>query len=101
MFAQLTSLTLSSSSPTELLDDFVDQVIGLNLQGGISNSFDVNLGAVLQALEDSHENNDTAALNAMNAFVNSVHAQRGTKLTDAQADALLSMAQEIIGALGG
>jgi hypothetical protein len=99
IFAELTSLTVASSSPADLLNDLVDQVIGLNVQGGISHSLDAKLGAVMKAIDDSNENNDVAALNAMNAFINAVDAQRGTKLTDAEADQLIQSAQAIIAAI--
>lgn len=99
VFAELTSLTVESTSVPDLLDDLIDQVIGLNAQGGISNSLDSKLGAVTKAIDDTHEHNDVAALNAMNAFINAVEAQRGTMLTDAEADQLIASAQAVIAAL--
>ncbi|MCK5560220.1 MAG: hypothetical protein KAJ51_06485, partial [Thermoplasmata archaeon] len=40
---------------------------------------------------------DNAAVNQLNAFINEVEAQRGKKLTDAQADELIAAAQSIMG----
>ena len=37
-----------------------------------------------------------AAINQLNAFINQVEAQRGKKITDEDADALISAAQRII-----
>lgn len=99
VFAELTSLTVESISVPDLLDGLVDQVIGLNVQGGISNSLDAKLGAVTKAIDDANEHNDVAAVNAMNAFINAVEAQRGTTLTDAEADQLIASAQAIIAAI--
>lgn len=98
--AELTSLTLSSSV-TDLLDDLVQRVISLNLENGISNSFDAKLNSVMNAIDDSNEKNDAAAQNAMYAFMNAVEAQRGKKLTDSQATQLIGVAQAIVAALGG
>lgn len=77
------------------------EVMNLNLHEGISNSLDAKLDAVLQALDDANENNDVAAINALEAFINSVEAQRGNKITDADADYLIAAAQEIINLLTG
>jgi hypothetical protein len=56
---------------------------------------------LLAALDDTREQNDGAATNAMYAFINSVNAQRGTHLTNTQADSLVSSAERIIQAIGG
>jgi hypothetical protein len=100
VIAGLTSLTVSSSV-TDLLNDLVQRVISLNVQGGISNSFDAKLDAVVNAIDDSNEKNNAAAQNAMHAFINAVEAQRGKKLTDTQVTQLVNVAQAIIAALGG
>ena len=50
----------------------------------------------LRALEDENENNDIAAINTLGAFINAVEAQRGKKIPEAEADALIAAAQEII-----
>ena len=68
----------------------------LNLQQGIENSLDSKLDAVSKALDDVNKNNDIAAINALQAFINSVEAQRGKKILDADANALIAAAQEII-----
>ena len=71
----------------------------MNLQNGIENSLDGKLDAALAALEDANVNNDGAALNSLAAFINAVEAQRGNKITSAQADELIAAAQEIQGLL--
>ena len=84
------------ASPEVLIGKLVDLVIQLNLQSGIANSLDSKLDTVLRALEDLNANNDIAAINALYAFMNAVEAQRGNKISDADADALIAAAQAII-----
>lgn len=75
--------------------------MSLNLQHGISNSLDTKLDAALQALEDINENNDTAAINTLEAFINAVEAQSGNKIPQADADALIFKARKIIDCMRG
>ena len=82
--------------PVELLVDLAQDVIELNLQQGISNSLDSKLQAAMQALDDINENNNVAAINTLEAFINAVNAQRGNKISEADADALIASSQEII-----
>jgi hypothetical protein len=92
---------LSILTPAELIQQLIADVIDLNLKQGISNSLDRKLDAVVQALDDLNQNNDVAAINALQAFINSVEAQRGIHITEAEADALIAAAQQIITLLGG
>ena len=73
-----------------------EDVIELNLQNGIEISLDVKLDAALQALDDINENNDVAAINSLQAFINAVEAQRGNKIPEADADALIAETLRII-----
>ena len=100
MLFQLTEFEIIRD-PRQMLSDLVDAVIALNLKAGISNAFDSKLAVVIQALDDSRNQNDAAAINGLNAFMNAVNAQRGVWLTDSQADGLLSSARAIAQALGG
>ena len=69
------------------------------MQQGISNSLDAKLDNVVKAIDDLNANNNVAAINSLNAFINAVEAQRGKKLTDAQADSLIQQAQLILASL--
>ena len=80
----------------ELITALINDVIALNLQKGISNALDAKLDSALRALEDTNENNDVAALNSMYAVCNSVEAQRGQKITDADADIIIASINGII-----
>jgi hypothetical protein len=84
------------SDPADLIIALIEQVALLNLQHGIANSLDAKLDAAFNALDDVSENNDVAAVNALNAFINAVQAQRGNKIPAAAADALIAAALEII-----
>lgn len=87
-------------TPEELVHDLIDVVISLNLHQGIDNSLDAKLDAALKALEDVNENNDVAAVNTLQAFINAVEAQRGNHIPEADADAMITAAQQIIAVLG-
>ncbi len=84
------------ASAKEQLGALIVMVLGLNLQSGISNSFDSKLSAALQALDDVNQNNDVAAINALQAFINAVEAQRGIWIPTADGNALIAIAQNII-----
>jgi hypothetical protein len=85
-----------SVKSVHLVKSLTQQIIELNLQNGISNSLDAKLDAALQAIDDLNENNDIAAINTLQAFINAVKAQRGNKISSADADILIAAAQEII-----
>ena len=84
-----------------LTQTLIATVVDLNLQQGISNALDAKLAAIVLVLDDLNTNNDAAAINMLNAFIQNVEAQRAKKLTDTQADELRDAAQAIIDALSG
>ncbi len=87
---------LASVSVDELLKDLVDQTMVLNLYQGISNSLDAKFSSALGALDDLNENNDIAAVNSLQAFINAVEAQSGTQIGVTDAADLIAAAQDII-----
>jgi len=109
-----TNLPYNSSGGIEIGGDFLPLSIGieqrlekliqdvndLNLQQGIDNSLDAKLDTAMQALEDINTNNDVAAINSLQAFINAVEAQRGKQISDTDADTLIAAAQEIIALIG-
>ena len=80
----------------QLLLNLAQDVFLINLQQGISNSLDAKLDSALQSLADINENNDIATVNSLQAFINSVEAQSGKKIPEADADHLIAAAQRII-----
>lgn len=82
--------------PVELLSGLTELVYTVNANNGISNALDSKIQAVEQSLGDASLDNDHAALSVlMNAFINSVEAQRGKKISNEEADLLVEKAQEI------
>lgn len=89
-----------ATDPFDLIAGMIADVMLLNIQQGIANSLDAKLDSAQSALDDLNENNDVAAINALQAFINAVEAQRGNKISEADADALIATTQEIIDLLG-
>ena len=85
--------------PVSLLQALIDDVQAINLHHGIANSLDAKLDAALGALTDLNQNNDGAAINSLNAFINAVQAQAGKKIAQADADDLIASAQAILAPL--
>ncbi len=94
-------VTCPSLEPEDLIAALIAEVIALNLHHGITNSLDAKLDAALDSLQDANSNNDGAAINKLNAFINAVEAQRGHMIAEAEADALITFAQVIIDLLTG
>lgn len=86
----------NGKTPQDLLSDLIAQVLALNLQQGISNSLDAKLDAALNALDDANTNNDVAAINSLNAFINAVSAQSMNWIDSEDADDLIASAEAII-----
>lgn len=93
------TVAITVQTPSEAISDLVDLVYSLNLQNGIENSLDAKLDSALNALDDINQNNDVAAINSLYAFINAVEAQRDSKITSAEADELIALAQRIINSL--
>lgn len=85
--------------PVELLENLAQDVVDLNLHSGIENSLLAKLDTALRALQDLNENNDVAAFNSLEAFINAVDDRRGNKIPEADADDLIAAAQRIINLL--
>ena len=81
------------------MENLIDSVFSTNADHGISDSLDGKIHAALYAHTDLNANNDAAAINALNAFINTVEAQSGKKIGQADADALIADALAIIAAL--
>lgn len=89
-------LTLSFNPGVDLVNNLVENVIGLNINKGMANSLDAKLSTALKVLDDMNEKNDGAAINNLQAFINAVEAQRGKKIPEDKADELIAAALDII-----
>ncbi len=76
----------------------IPNVVNLSLPDGLENSFLTKLDSAALSLDSG---NDRSAANALNAFVNKVEAQRGKKVSDADAESLVSDAEGAIAMLRG
>jgi PKD repeat protein len=86
-------------SPAGAIQDLSQVVQNFNLQQGISNALDEKLQNAQSALNAENAGWRQDAANKLNAFISSVEAQRGKKLTNAQAETLVAYAQRILSAL--
>ncbi len=89
-------VTVAVQSPEEATEEIIGLVDDLGLPQGMTNSLTAKLDSVIVSLQNG---NTAAALNQLNAFINQCNAQRGKKLTEAQADLLIAEAQRIINAI--
>ncbi len=94
------AVIIAGPNPIASLQNLILFVASLNLQQGIDNSLDSKLDAALSALDDINAHNDGAACNSLQAFINAVEVQRGTKITEAQADELIAKALDMMNLLG-
>jgi hypothetical protein len=81
------------------LDCLIQQVHDLNLHAGIENSLDAKIEAAIRAKENYNDNNLEGVINALEAFDYAVEAQRGKNISDADADTLLNLVDQIINEL--
>ena len=87
--------------PRQLLENLAKAVTDLRLPQGTADSLNAKLKTAQKALEKRNAKNDTTAANACKAFIHCVQAQRGKKIPQAGADALIAAAQQIIDLLTG
>jgi hypothetical protein len=85
--------------PKGMIELLIADVATINDAQGIVNSLDAKLNVAFDALDDANASNDASAVSKLEAFINEVEAQRGKKITDAQATALVTDAEAIIAAL--
>lgn len=74
----------------EMLNNLVATVDAFNLQPGIRSSLQEKLSAAESLLQDANLKNDGAACNILEAIIHEAEAQRGKKMTQAQADELIA-----------
>lgn len=88
-------------STSDLLNQLSIQIESLDLPRGIETILLAKVNAALLALQDVGGDTNHAAANILSAFIKTVEALRGSKIRAADADGLLSAAEEIISRLGG
>jgi hypothetical protein len=91
---------ITIQTPGELVQQLVAMVVDLNLRRGLANSLDGKLHAAENVLNDTNQHNNQAAISSLGVFIKAVEEQRGIEISDADADALIAVAQRIINMLG-
>ena len=86
-------------TPEEVIGDIVSALVALNINAGLSNALDSKLQNVLAAVDRANVGDNASAINMLYAFIQSVEAQRGKALSDAEADGLVGNAMTAIGLL--
>jgi len=92
-FTGTDTLTVTVLTPEKELEELIEIVEGMDLPDWTASSLTSKLDNVISSLYDDQDN---ATINKLEAFINEVEAQRGKKLTEAQADELIALANQII-----
>jgi negative regulator of genetic competence, sporulation and motility len=94
---------LNDDLPPELMVGALIDVVDAtdDLPKATENSLIASLDNATKVLKDSNPKNDVSAINALQAFINKIEAQRGKKIPEEVADELIAKAQEIIITLNG
>ena len=79
-----------------LLEHLIVDVADINLANGISNALDSKLDAAIDALLADNAEQRQNVVNNMLSFINHTEAQRGKKISEADADHLIDAAKRII-----
>jgi hypothetical protein len=86
------------SDPKMSTQKLIETIKTWNLPKGTENSLTSKLQNAIKSLEKGQQN---AAINQLSAFINEAQAQRNKKLTNIQADTLITEAQRIINTIKG
>ncbi|NIM58861.1 MAG: hypothetical protein GTO16_07965, partial [Candidatus Aminicenantes bacterium] len=94
---------LNDDLPPELMVGALIDVVDAtdDLPKATENSLIASLDNATKVLKDSNPKNDVSAINALQAFINKIEAQRGKKIPEEVANELIAKAQEIIITLNG
>jgi hypothetical protein len=91
------SAIIASLAPSsELAANLLQALLGLNLPPGLANSLVAKVESALETLEDGNPDNDQAAAGSLSALIHAIEAQRGKKISEADAALLIASAQDII-----
>jgi len=86
------------SNPVETTQELIETIETWNLSKGLETSLTSKLDNVIHQLNKGNEN---VAINKLTALMNQVEALRDKKITNEQADELISEAQRIIDLING
>lgn len=89
-------ISVHLGDPVTLIGDLGADVVSLGLFQGLENGLLAKLDGAVKALTDGNENNDHVAANKLEEFINQVAAQQGKELSEAEAQALIDEAENVI-----
>ena len=84
---------MTAWGPEDSIDELIDDIEAMELHVGMEDSLVSKLEEVLDSIAEEEYK---AASNQLGAFINQVEAQRGKKLTEEQADQLVTAAEIVI-----
>jgi VCBS repeat-containing protein len=91
-----TNADIANIAPEEMIENLVDEIDVMDLPRRIKNSLTTSLDTAMRVLEDSNQQNDVAAINAIESFIHKIEAQRDKRIPEEVADDLITKAQDII-----
>ena len=97
----LSPFTVVEPDPENAIDDLLELLGAIEVSDGILQSLSNAIVTVETKLDDANLNNNVAAINALNAFMNSVDGKSGNQIDEADALALISAAQEVLSFVEG
>lgn len=83
-------------APERLVEDLVARTLARITHPGVAQSLVSKLETAIAAFDDGNAANDASAIGALQAFVQSVNAQRGKKIAADDADALITAANDVL-----
>lgn len=89
-------VNINFSSPVVLLNELKQQVIDMDLHNSPKKKLLAKLNTALKKLQDGKESNDKAAVKPLTAFIDTVTDQSGNKISEEDANSLITAAQQII-----
>jgi predicted outer membrane repeat protein len=99
--ADMGAYEVSLATADQRLTDLIEDVLDLHLEPAVRTSLTAPLYTALRLVTDGNARNDASAAGALQGFLKTVAAYRGTRLAPADADALTAAAQAIIARLSG
>jgi hypothetical protein len=85
------SVTITALSPQQAIENLIELVISMNLDHGLT----IALTSKLKVFVYRNSSNNMIAVLLLNSFINQVQAQEGKKITNAQANQLITEARHI------
>jgi hypothetical protein len=85
--------------PVGMMQDLIDLLADMPIPESFQGQFVERLTGAMDILADDNPNNDEAATNKLEAFINAIQAQTGKKIPQDVADELIAALNEIITAI--